>query len=254
MRCDEIRRFSDLYIDGEFEEREKALFEGHLQECEKCREEVAAWLSFRRAIRAKMAEQPAVPEDVRERLLASINKAQRVQDRTVWHRVAGAVGGLALVVGLGYMVSQTRPESSPEMESLIAESVANHEASLPPEVEGSVANIIPVLNRWMENPPLPPLREDKMTHLQGVRLTRVGKKPAILYRYLHQGRSISVLQVPHPGPVGGPLRPKSVDAPKLVYDGARDGLNVTLYETTDYTTSVVSDAPQPRIQFAPASL
>lgn len=255
MRCDEIRRFSDLYIDGEFEEREKALFEAHLQECDKCREEVAAWFSFRRAIRQKMAEQPAVPDDVRQRLLTSVHKAQRAQERTVWRRVAGAVGGLALVVSLGYMVSQTRPDSSPEMESLIAESVANHEASLPPEVEGNVANILPALNRWMENPPMPPLREDKQTHLQGVRLTRVGKKPAILYRYLHQGRSISVLQVPHPTPATmKSIRPQKVDAPKLVYDGARDGLNVSLYETTDYTTSVVSDAPQPQIQFAPASL
>ncbi len=249
MRCDEIRRFSDLYIDGEFEVREKALFEGHLQECESCRAEVAAWVSFRRAIRAKMAEQPAVPDEVRERLLAGIAKAQTTQDRSVWRRAAGAVGGLALVVTLGYMVSQSRPESPPEMESLISESVANHEASLPPEVEGSMATILPVVNKWMENPPMPPLQEDRTTRLQGARLTRVGKRPAILYRYLHQGRSLSVLQVPH-AVLGSAMRPNAATAPKLVFDGARDGVNVSLYETPNHTTSVVSDAPQPNIQFA----
>ena len=250
MRCDEIRRFSDLYVDGEFEEREKALFEAHLQGCETCRAEVAAWMSFRRAIRAKMAETPACPEEVRERLLAGVRKAQASEGRSVWRRAAGAVGGLALVVTLGYMVSQSRPDSPPEMESLIAESVANHEAALPPEVEGSVATILPVVSKWMENPPMPPLREDRATHLQGARLTRVGKRPAILYRYLHQGRSISVLQVPH-AVMGAALRPAAVSAPKLVFDGALDGVNVSLYESPSHTTSVVSDAPQPNIQFAP---
>ncbi|GEM_PF-5930099 len=251
MRCDEIRRFSDLYIDGEFEEREKALFEAHLQSCEACRAQVGAWLAFRNAIRKKMAEQPAMPDDVRTRLMAGIGKAKSSTQHNAWKRVAFAVASMAMVVALGYMVSQSRPEPALEVESLIAESVANHEASLPPEVEGTMASMMPVLSKWMDNPPLPPLREDQLTRLEGARLTRVGNKQAILYRYNHRGHIMTVLQVPHAFRNLAAAEGKPIQPPKLVYDGAREGLNISLYEGHGHTTTVVSDTPRPQIQLVP---
>ena len=37
MRCEEVRRILDLYIDGELGPKEKVLVEGHLEECDVCR-------------------------------------------------------------------------------------------------------------------------------------------------------------------------------------------------------------------------
>ena len=66
MKCDDVRRFADLYIDGEFDAREAALFEHQLASCESCHQEVNALSAFQEALRQKVGP-PRMPAAAKHR-------------------------------------------------------------------------------------------------------------------------------------------------------------------------------------------
>lgn len=257
MRCDEVRRFAPFYLDGEFDDSEAARFQEHMEGCESCRREVRALRSFGEAFRARM-NPPSMPTEVRRRIELAVLTSQGSGSRR-WWLLAGSGGAAAILVAVvtWWAVGGSQGESAgrPFVE-LAQEAVLEHQAEIPMEVEGDETAVRSFLaNKAPEQPPAP-LAESKDTQLIGVRLTRVGANPAVLYKYRHQNRPLSVVQVrqhalgrytPDRLPEVGPIR--------VVYDGTQGGYNVTLFEGRGYTHTVVSDMPNAEVRkLIPASL
>jgi hypothetical protein len=227
VKCGEIKRFAHAYIDGEFDASERALLEEHLTQCPSCREDVQGLAAFQRALQ-KRAAQPPMSSEVRSRLTARVRS----------------------------QLQQPGWQAPDQLSQIVDESIAAHEASLPPEAQGSNEEIQGYLARHGELIAEPPLRESDKTRLVGVRLTRIGKSKALLYRYLHQGRDISVVQLPKRLPASGDLpRPGQDSLSRVVYTGARNGHAVTTFESTNNTNTVIGDIPEPELlKLVPASL
>jgi hypothetical protein len=259
VKCEEIRRFVHPYIDHEFDERERALFDEHLAECPDCRQEIQAQMVFQAALRKKLGE-TRMPDDVRERMAGLVQRAARERPRSRFLFPAAAAASLGLVAAgvLVYATMTGGPDR--ELTRMVDESIATHEASLPPEVDGNGSAISGFASKmgftaegsWDT---APPLKEDERTRLVGVRLARIGNHKALHYLYRHSGRDISVLRLPRamapPEAAGGP----QLQQAKVLFNGAQNGHSVTLYETPGYTQAVVGDIPQPDlVKLIPASL
>lgn len=254
MKCDEIRRFAHLYVDREFDEGERVLFEQHLSDCPDCREEVNGLMVFQQALRRRLGKH-RMPGEARNRVIESAfgqSKTEKV--RWKFYLPAAAAAMLAIVVASALFYDGFAP-SGEDVDRLMTESIAAHEASLPPEVAGDNDQIKGYLAEHAEGSVQPPLSENEQTRLVGVRLTRIGNNRALLYRYQHRGRDISVVQLPSRLKAGNLPRPKGLQAAKVLYSGPRDGHSVTLYESPGYTNAVVGDIPQnDLLKLVPASL
>lgn len=255
MNCDEIRRSAHLYVDREFDEGERALFEQHVADCPDCREEINGLMSFQQAVRHRLGRH-RMPAEARSRVIARVF-GQRRPERTRWklYVSAAAAATLAIVIAASLYYDRFTP-SGEEVDRLVTESIAAHEASLPSEVEGNNDEIKGYLAQHAEGQPQPPLSENEQTRLVGVRLTRIGNSRALLYRYLHRGRDISVVQMPNRLKNAASLpRPTDVRAAKVLYSGPKGGHSVTLYESPGYTNAVIGDIPQnDLLKLVPASL
>ena len=257
MRCEDIKRFASLYIDGEFDELEGARFEDHLEHCEACRDMIQSTRVFQQALVERL-NPPQMPRAVRERILEAVELEFSAAPRPwIWKVPMAAAASIVLAVGI-YAAFPGVGENAEaeEVETLVEESVAVHEAALPPEVEGNEDAVRGFLAEKAHLDLRPPIAENDSTRLLGVRLTRIGKSRAVLYHYLHNNRSVSVVQVPrrHLESLRGnrQLIPAST---RVLYDGARRGYNITLFEGSGSTNTVVSDMPSRELRkLIPASL
>jgi anti-sigma factor RsiW len=255
VNCEEIQRSAHLYMDSEFDEGERVLFEQHLADCPECREEVNGLMSFQQALRHRLGRH-RMPAEARHRVMSTVF-GQRKPERARWkfYALAAAAAAMVVVVAAGLFQDRLTP-SGGEVDRLVTESIAAHEASLPPEVEGNNDQIKGYLARHAQGETQPPLSENEQTRLVGVRLARIGNTRALLYRYLHRGRDISVVQMPNRLKDAANLpRPTGVQAAKVLYSGPKGGHSVTLYESPGYTNAVIGDIPQnDLLKLVPASL
>lgn len=246
MRCEEIRRFAHLYIDGEFDEREKTLFNEHLSECSSCRREVAELLEFRNALREKLASQKA-PLEVRNRLTSVVLAAADEYDSKSRLALSAAiVASMLLIIAASAIYLHFAQSPSDDLANIVEQSVAAHEASLPPELNGIDEKTQGFLAQQVGTDPSPPFREDETTHLVGARLTHIGPSKAILFRYVHRGRRVSVVRLPRPLDLAS-LPRADTRRTRVIYKGARNGHSITLYERPGHTDTVVADLPAPEM-------
>ena len=75
--CDDFRSFIDPYLDGEFDEREHAMFDAHLSSCRECRDyfDQRYWLI--RAVKPKLQHTCRMSSNARSRLEQRLKSAQR---------------------------------------------------------------------------------------------------------------------------------------------------------------------------------
>lgn len=254
MRCDEVRRFVDLYIDSEFDERERVLFAEHLCECAACRLETSSLASFRTALRHKLKPQK-MPAEIRGRLAAlALTQADVADKRSRLTLPAAIAASMLLAVAASALYLQFVHSPSDELSRIVEQSVAAHEASLPPEVQGSDDRSRGFLADQVGTDPSPPLREDDSTRLVGARLTHIGPSKAILFRYLHRGHNVSVVRLPRSIDLASLPRVNPRDS-RVLFNGDRNGHSVTLYERPGHTDTVVADLPAPEVlKLIPASL
>jgi len=252
VKCDEIRRFADLYIDGEFDGREAALFEDHMASCESCRQEVNALIAFQDALRRKLG--PArMPAGAKQRIIDEVfADAPAGRQSLALPAVVAASVALLLIGALG--VYRFWPVQD-DVSRIVAESVAVHEVGLPLDFEGDVEKVKGFVAEKADLPSAPPLVEDQNTKLMGIRFARVGNSKAIVYKYLHHGRPISVVQLPRPAAAAYQPGEAGTDALRVLYNGDRNGHSVTLYESPGFTNAVVGDISKPEmLKLIPTSL
>jgi hypothetical protein len=253
VKCGEIKRFAHAYLDGEFDSNERVLFEDHLSECDSCREDIQGLAVFGKAVRERAAS-PRLTGEARTRISARVHAEMSRSSRRFFLMPSAAAA--ALVMALGAFFIYQGWQAPDKLSHIVEESIAAHEASLPPEVEGSGEAIKGFLASKEEMAPEPPLKESEKTRLLGVRLTRIGKDKALLYRYLHNGQNISVVQLPRNLPASADLpRPAVSQEPRVVFTGARNGHAVTTFESPRFTNTVIGDISEPELlKLVPASL
>jgi len=70
MTCEDFVPFIDAFVDGEFDERERAEMEVHLDSCETCREQVRFQVRLKEEFKASLTE--SAPDALREQIFSGI--------------------------------------------------------------------------------------------------------------------------------------------------------------------------------------
>ena len=103
MDCREFQKFVHVYLDGEFDARDRGEIEGHLRECDGCRSQARFEHWFRDGVRKSFVPEAAPPELV-TRIRAQLAKAPAPRARA--HLFAGPIAAmLVLGVLIGYIWS-----------------------------------------------------------------------------------------------------------------------------------------------------
>jgi mycothiol system anti-sigma-R factor len=107
MDCREFQKFVHLFLDGEFDERDRGEVEGHLRECPQCLQQARFEKWFREGVRRCLAHEEASPE-LRRRILTELERMQPAAPRPRILAVAAPAAAVLLVgVLLGYIWSLT---------------------------------------------------------------------------------------------------------------------------------------------------
>lgn len=242
MDCQDLERFLQPFVDGEFEGEETVEFEAHLVECEQCRAAVAEQRALKRKLResggAVCALNPAMPAALRGRVLAGLREQEEAVRRPFWQRPALAYAAVLTVVagsGVYYLRVGTAHDRAATYASA---AIANHRRQLPLEVQDPQ----PVgIQRWLRGkvdfaPRVPQLRK---VSLIGARLSNLSDRQAAYIAYGTRGdRRVSLFVF---------------DAPDLEVRGGRriadrevlftnqQGYNVVLWKDREIAYSLVSD-------------
>lgn len=141
MNCEEVRRYIDVYIDGEFDSQDSAELEGHVIACLECRQLVDGERQFREALRGKLSPIPA-PSHLRESVLEQLEGGGSRTSRPspVWSRAAVAALAAGIALTLWWPFGQlASTDSDPAGEQISAAAVVPATAATQPYVPASMA-------------------------------------------------------------------------------------------------------------------
>ncbi len=238
MRCEDVKRFAQVYLDGEFDENDRRSLELHLQECPQCQRQVEYEHRFQAAIRARLPRVQA-PEELRLRLQKKLLHPARVHPLRrilLWSSVPAA-GVLVLLLSLTWTVTSA---FSPR---LLEEAVERHSRQAPVEVASENRADV---EEWFRSKvdfhvALPPFA-DREFRVVGARLSHLAERQAAQVRYRQAGREYSLFVFSDPG---GPLdlqRCHRLGHRKLCLVEKR-GYTVVVWRSRGLAYSLVGDLP-----------
>jgi anti-sigma factor RsiW len=246
--CAEVERLAAPYLDGEFDEGERAAVEAHLAACEPCRSRVAGARSLRSALRARLRAAAApgtpagtAPESLRLRIAEALDRedaARAPARRPVpwWRRVVTPVPVAALAACVaGVLVVLAGHRSA---DPLVEEAVRKHARDLPLELNAASLGpeaIPSLLASRLEFNARPPDFEASGLRLVGARLAHLRDWPAAYVRYETPRGQVGLFIVDDPGRRLGDAE----DAQVRVINA--HGYNVAVWRRNAIVYSVVSD-------------
>jgi mycothiol system anti-sigma-R factor len=204
MNCEEAQLFIDAYVDGEFEDRERAEFELHLEDCDSCRRQVEGRVRVKKCLKSACGQMKA-PDELRDRIMGELQKtaaedADAGRTRMWWHYAAAAVP-LAAAVALVLVVftpdfltvKQTKAEQM-TFPPAVENTVEWHRGDFPVEVTGPASADV---SRWFRGKVdfpvrLPSFQSDSV-RLVGGRLANVDQQRAAYALYDVGGSRLSVM-------------------------------------------------------------
>jgi anti-sigma factor RsiW len=250
MSCDGFRPFIDAYVDGEFDERESAEMEAHLERCDACRKEVEQRLRLKEALQQSGKKQTcpeALKKDILERL-----ECHRVEEsanggsnRRRWTYAASLIplaAGIALVFTF-YPALTVAPAASGQL-PVVEQTVDWHRNELPVEIRSSERTHVA---RWFRGKVDFPVRlpefRDSRVELLGGRLAHIKDRRAANVSYKVGDSRLSVM-IFH----GDELK---VPAARIRSIGNQDvaiynshGYGVALMQNHGITYAMTSDLPE----------
>jgi mycothiol system anti-sigma-R factor len=248
LRCAGIARFVDTYLDGEFGERERAEFEAHLADCERCRAKVREQAEWKRAIKAAAPREQA-PAALRNRIQRSISREGRpgAESRRAgaasWRRFAirylpiAAAAGLVATVASSSLFRQSG-SAGIAWSPVAADVIAKHRRNLPIEVQGGPQD----LRRWYSDKVDFPVKPPQLpaAALRGGRLANVGDRQAAYLVYDKNGNKVSVF-IFDPGEMRIEAQRKAVVGNREVYLDQDRGYNVALFRDNGVGYAIASE-------------
>ena len=254
--CVAMEPFLDAYVDGEFEDREKAEVEAHLGGCAECAHLAKTKTGFKDVLKRANASSPA-PERLREAVRLRLadphaadslltedeaksteKKSYRVGGRGV--AVAAALAGAMVwfaAGGLSHPLFRSEKLAHPFLE----DSVALHARTLPLDFVASDAHAV---QRWLQGRldfgvRVPVFQQ--AAALQGVRLSqlRTHQAAAVSYQLPEASRRVTLLIVDDPDqPMAGQVR--QVEGRDVWMSHSR-GYNVASWRHDEIVYSLISD-------------
>lgn len=251
MSCEDLELSLDAYLDGEFEERERAEADAHVQGCESCRRRVESESRYRAALKGKLkaAFGPAgtpgrAPDALRQRLSRALDRERQ----PLWRRslspipiatLAACAAGVAVVIAI-----QGGPDP------MIEDAVRKHLRDLPLEVTAATADPA-ALATWFRgkidfNASLPRFQSASVK-VMGARLSNIRDRPAAYVRYeLPRGHRGSLFVVDDPERRLG-LGGHAVAGAVPVRMANQAGYNVAVWRQNEIVYSMVSDLDEPEL-------
>lgn len=240
MDCRELERSVDAFLDGEFDDRERAEAEAHLAGCPGCRGRVEHQARLRAAIREKLREAMAAPapagsapEELRDRLRRSLARERQ----PLWRRALAPLPiATVAACAAGVLVVLASHSGNPD---LLEDAIGKHHRGLPLEVD---ATAIP---GWfagkLDFHPSPPRFTGREAHVEGARLSNLREWPAAYVRYRLPRGEAGLFIVDDPD--------HRFDAPGRQVRLGRDvvrvararGYNVAVWRQDEIVYSLVSD-------------
>jgi anti-sigma factor RsiW len=245
MDCRELERSIDAYLDGEFDDRERAEAEAHLAGCPRCHAAAHAQGKLRFALRAKLHEAMAAPAAAGRapaHLRARVTESLALRRRPLWLRLLTPVPLATMAAcAAGAMVVLSTHAGN---DALIEDAIRNHHRDLPLEFTTAAMGegAIPAWFRdKLDFHATPPHFTANGVTVVGGRLSNVRELPAAYIRYqLPRGRA-GLFIVDDPGrhfdAVGRAVRL----GPQVVRVVNAAGYNVAVWRQDEIVYSLVSD-------------
>jgi anti-sigma factor RsiW len=252
--CAEVELLAEPYLDGEFEEAERAAVEAHLASCDACRSRVAATQSIRSALRAKLKEALApgtpagtAPESLRRRIAEALDRETADREAAArpapwWRRAVSPlpVAAAAACVAGALVVLAGHRSADP----LVEEAVRKHARDLPLELNAASLGpeaISSLLASKLEFNPRPPAFDAPGLRLVGARFAQLREWPAAYMRYETPRGHVGLFIVDDPGRRFGDTGTVHGGGPPSVKVINAHGYNVAVWRRNGIVYSVVSD-------------
>ncbi|MBI3649587.1 MAG: anti-sigma factor [Acidobacteria bacterium] len=234
MRCEEMQKLLEAYLDGELDLMRNLEIEKHLQECAPCALLHKNQQALRQAIHSA-ALYFSPPAELPNRLRATLRQASKAETRRSflpwrWVMVASA---MVLVAALVWFLVATRKSSTEEL--LMQEVIASHVRSLMADHLTDVASsdqhtVKPWFNGKLDfSPNVKDLAEQGFPLLGG-RLDYLANRPVVALVYQRQKHRINLFI--------WPSTKETDEAEKIT---ARQGYQVIHWTTSGMTYWIISD-------------
>ncbi len=245
MDCAEIERSLEPYLDGEFDDRERADVNAHLARCERCRGAADVRSRARALLRAKLREAmgPGTaagrsPEELRERISAALAHLHR----PLWRRALAPVPLATLAACAAGVMVVLATHSGPD--PIIEEAIRKHARDLPLEVTSQADTpeaIARILAPKLDFNPRPPHFNAPGMKLVGGRVAHIKDWPAAYVRYeLPRGHAGLFIVDDPDGRFDGTGRSVQLGPSTIRMVNAR-GYNVAVWRRNEIVYSLVSD-------------
>ena len=246
--CSDLARLLEPYLDGEFEEDDRAAIETHLSTCAPCRGGAATAMAFRSALRARLREaftpgspQATAPDSLRRRISAALD-AEEARPAVWWRRVLSPlpVAALAACVAGVLVVFAGHRATDP----LVEEAVRKHARDLPLELTtASIApELIPsMLASKLDFNPKPPAFRGDGVKLVGARLAQIRNWPAAYMRYETPRGPLGLFIIDDPQRRVAEEGHRVSAGPATIWVMNMRGYNVAVWRSNEIVYSLVSD-------------
>jgi len=245
--CGDVERLLEPYLDGEFDVAERAGIEDHLCSCHRCRQGVAAAMSFRSTLRTKLRQAMAAgtpagtaPESLRRRLAEALDREEASEPW--WRRVIAPLPVATLAAcAVGALVVFAGHRSA---DPLVEEAVRKHARDLPLELStASVApELIPgMLASHLDFNPRPPTFQAHGVRLVGARLAQLRDWPAAYMRYQTPRGQVGLFIIDDPDRRVGESGHQVRAGPATIWVINARGYNVAVWRRNEIVYSLVSD-------------
>jgi mycothiol system anti-sigma-R factor len=203
MSCNNYRPFIGAYIDDEFDEREAAEFEAHVDSCEGCRRELEQQAQLKEAIQTSVGDAEA-PVELKERIVEGMGEIDVEERMTADSQgstrpYAAMAAALPLAAGvaviLWFMPSLTVAPVESGQPPVVEQTVDWHRQDLPVEVPGPNSDEVANWFRGKVDFPvrLPNFSEAEGIDLSGGRIAHVQNRRAAYLAYDVNGARMSVM-------------------------------------------------------------
>jgi len=249
--CTEAELLLEPYLDGEFDEVERAAMEGHLAACEGCRTRAAAARSTRSALRAKLREALApgtsagtAPESLRRRIAEALEAETLSREAAPpwWRRLLSPlpVAAAAACVAGALLVFAGHRSADP----LVEEAVRKHARDLPLELNAASVGpeaISALLASKLDFNPRPPAFRSQGVRLVGARLAQLREWPAAYMRYETPRGQVGLFIIDDPDRRVGEAGHAVQAGSGTVWVINARGYNVALWRRNEIVYSLVAD-------------
>jgi anti-sigma factor RsiW len=246
--CRDVARLLEPYLDGEFDEPERAGLEDHLANCTRCRNEAASATSFRSALRARLREAVGqgsaagtAPESLRLRIADALD-AEESRPASWWRRLVAPLpvaAAAACVAGALFVFAGHR-----STDPLVEEAVRKHARDLPLEL--SAASLGPeaipaMLASKLDFNPRPPAFRATGVRLVGARLAQLREWPAAYMRYETPRGPVGLFIIDDPEHRVAEMGRQVRSGPGAMWIMNSRGYNVAVWRKNEIVYSLVSD-------------